>query len=106
MNHLLALHVSDVHVEGPGGAAALPAAAIRVLSGEEDWLTTGIKHFILISHLETSKVLQELNFLFDEKLVHHGEILKAGRTARRSLAVVLGSINYTMRLLSYWWDCS
>ena len=31
VDDLLALHVRDVHVEGPGGTAALPGETVRVL---------------------------------------------------------------------------
>ena len=63
VDDLLALHVRDVHVEGSGGTAALPGAAVSVLLGVVDLLAQRIEHFVLVSGLEASEGFQDLDFL-------------------------------------------
>ena len=80
MDGLLALSVRDVHVKGSQGAP-LPGEEVRVLPGVVDLLAQGVEHLILVHHLEASGDLQDLDFLLDFKLIHHSEVLEAGRTA-------------------------
>ena len=108
VDHLLPLHVRDVHVEGPHGAAALPGAAVSVLFGVENLLAEGIEPLVFVCCLEASEGLQDLHFLFDEQLVHHGEVLEARRTPGWRLSSSHRSPHLTshaIRLLHYRRGC-
>ena len=59
----MALHVRDVHVEGPHGATALAGAAVSVLFGVEDLLAERIEDLVLVCRLEPSEGLKDLHLL-------------------------------------------
>ena len=74
MDHLLALHVRDPHVEG-SQAATLEAPQIIELLDVEDLLVERVEDLVLVGDL-----------LFDEKLVQHGKALEAGSSHLTSQA--------------------
>ena len=71
MDHLLALHVRDPHVE----AATLEAPQIIDLLDVEDLLVERVEDLVLVGDL-----------LFDEKLVQHVKALEAGSSHLTSQA--------------------
>jgi len=69
VDHLLSLDVRDVHIEWPGGSAALSSAAVSVLLGLVHLLAEGVEDLVFVRGLEASESFQNLHLLFDEELV-------------------------------------
>ena len=78
VDNLSADVVHDVHLEGSAGAAAIPGAAVIVLTGEENVLAQRVEHPVLVGRLPASEYLQHLNLLLDQEVIHHSHVLQAG----------------------------